>query len=84
VTWEELGLGVDWHSQTVTSIVQEIVNREGWSSGNALTILMLGDTTNNYRLRMTSHDGDDTLAAKLDITYASDDVGDIEGVIWWW
>jgi len=59
-----------WISYTVTSIVQEIINRGGWVSGNALSIISIGDgavdhASNAYHF----WDGVAASAAKLDITY---------------
>jgi hypothetical protein len=41
--------GEGWKSYNVTSAVQEIVNRSGWSSGNALTLLMIGNTNSTSK-----------------------------------
>lgn len=54
----------------VTAIIQEIVNRAGWTSGNALSLLMrdAGSTSSEWQ-DAWSYDGSTTKAAKLDITY---------------
>ncbi len=41
--------GAGWKNYDVRSAVQEIVNRAGWSSGNALTLLMIGNTNSTYK-----------------------------------
>ena len=41
--------GDGYKSYTVTSIVQEIVNRSGWVSGYALSLLMIGNTSSTSR-----------------------------------
>jgi len=56
----------------VTTIVQEIVNRAGWVSGNALSILFKdnGSTGSEWQ-DVWSYDGSTTKAAKLDIVYTT-------------
>ena len=41
--------GDGYKSYTVTSIVQEIVNRSGWVNGYALTLLMIGNTSSTSK-----------------------------------
>ena len=41
--------GVGYKSYTVTSIVQELVNRSGWVSGYALSLLMIATTGSNTK-----------------------------------
>lgn len=68
-TWSgDLG-GPGWKSLDVTSIVQEIVNRSGWASGNALALLI--DSVSGTDLRWRSYEYDTTLAAKLTINYTT-------------
>jgi len=64
-TWYSLPAGAD-----LKAIVQEIVDRAGWSSGNAIVILGIGDSTNSFASN-TYHMYDSAAAnaAKLDITY---------------
>jgi len=38
------------YAQVVTNIVQEVVNREGWESGNDLVLCLRGDTSDYHRL----------------------------------
>jgi hypothetical protein len=40
--WQSGASGPDQQTPGISSIIQEIVNRSGWSSGNALTILIDG------------------------------------------
>jgi hypothetical protein len=59
----------------VTSIVQEIVNRGGWASGNSLVIVATdnGSANTNY-IGYSTYDNAPAKAAKLDITYTSGQV----------
>lgn len=68
VAQDNLGLG--WHGVDVTAIVQEIVNRAGWASGNAMAFMFIppppGTTTHCY---FHSVDTNATYAARLTIEY---------------
>ena len=44
VTWVGVGIGAGWKAVTVTGPVQEIVSQAGWSSGNALALLVISDS----------------------------------------
>ncbi|QQS44626.1 hypothetical protein IPM65_03440 [Candidatus Roizmanbacteria bacterium] len=60
------------YSKDVTSIIQEIVSRGGWSTGNAISII-LADNGSDYGewQEFYSYDGSTSKAAKLSITYSS-------------
>jgi hypothetical protein len=69
-SWPAAGAGdPDQRSPDVASIVQEIVDRPGWSAGNALAFLVTG--TGN-RLA-GAWDADPTAAALLHVEYRSED-----------
>lgn len=51
----------------LASAVQEVIDRAGWSSGNALVVILYGHTAGDLYFR--SYDFDSAQAAKLDITY---------------
>jgi len=77
-----------WTSVTITSVIQEIVNRAGWSSGNAIVILVdtHEDTTVGEWQDYDAYDGSAAGAPKLDIDYggastALVDMIDSSGVI---
>ncbi len=53
------------NSPTITSIVQEIVSRGGWASGNSMVIIITGTGSRSA----ASYDGDSARAALLTITY---------------
>jgi hypothetical protein len=55
---------------TVTSIVQEIVNRSGWASGNALALGMHSLTSGEMRIYAWDY-SDNTYGAKLIINYTA-------------
>jgi hypothetical protein len=55
---------------TVTGIVQEIVNRSGWASGNALALGMHSLTSGEMRIYAWDY-SDHTYAAKLIINYTA-------------
>ena len=62
--------GVGWKSVDVTAIVQEIVDRTGWSCGNALAILFIGaDSPSGYYCYFDDIAGALHDAAKLTIDY---------------
>lgn len=58
-------------SVSVISIIQEIINRAGWVSGNAIVIILdtHADTTIGEWQDYQAYDGSTTKAAKLNITY---------------
>jgi hypothetical protein len=37
--------GVDQRTEDVSTIIQEIVNRPGWASGNAVVLIITGNGT---------------------------------------
>jgi hypothetical protein len=61
--------GNAWFNVTVTEIVQEIIDRIGWTSGNALSLVMFTDQ-GTPRREYVSVDGNPTFTAFLNITYA--------------
>jgi len=64
--------GGTWHSVDVTAVVQEIVNRAGWASGNAIVFLIdtHEDTTQGEWQDYDSYDTASANAPKLSITTA--------------
>jgi hypothetical protein len=61
------------YSIDITSVIQEIVNRAGWASGNAILVIVDTNTTTTLGEWQDyySYDGDPAKAAKLDIDYGS-------------
>lgn len=60
-------------SLNVTNIIQEIINRAGWVSGNAIVILVdtHADSSIGEWQEYNSYDDSTTKAPKLDITYTT-------------
>jgi hypothetical protein len=56
-------------SPSIVSIVQEIVDRGGWSSGNDMTILYT--VNSSHAGRMSSYNQDSTNPPKLDVDYTA-------------
>jgi len=68
-TWTATNQNTGWiTSPDLTAVVQEVIDRDGWVSGNALTLLLDARTVSNS-IRFRSYEFDSALAAKLDITY---------------
>lgn len=55
----------------ITAAVQEVIDRAGWASGNALMVIFRGKSDLNSFLTTHSYDAQPTMAAKLDITYTA-------------
>lgn len=61
----------DW-AVDITSAVQEVVNRAGWASGNAIVVTWIHGGVNAFTTLLGyAYDGDAAKAPKLDITYSS-------------
>ncbi|KPJ58250.1 MAG: hypothetical protein AMJ46_14485, partial [Latescibacteria bacterium DG_63] len=70
VAWQETFGSTGWKNKDVTSIVQEIINRPGWSNDNAITLLFISDNdTMPKPCYFRSYDGVPAEAAKLTIDY---------------
>ncbi len=66
--WNSVGLaGPDQRSPSLASLVQEIVNRPGWSSGNALVLIITGDGTRAAE----AYEGDAAGAARLHVEWST-------------
>jgi RHS repeat-associated protein len=71
--------GTSYTSPDISSVVQEVVNRSGWASGNALNLFWGEDPANagwggtNDRLSAYSYDGSSSNAASLHVEYAYTD-----------
>lgn len=84
INWDSTDLGVgaggsfvEWGAATaagagvtIEAIIQEIVDRAGWVSGNALSLILEQHTDNSARdLRIVMWDGSSAESAELDIDY---------------
>ncbi len=62
--------GLVYQSPDLTSIIQEIVNRPDWVSGNALSLMVRDDgVLNDVQRRAVAWDSNPAQAAQLNITY---------------
>jgi len=74
VAWDEAdSFTVGWYqSPDIKSVVQEIVDRGGWSSGNALMILWEEDGGGSAEaMQFSDYSENTSYAAKLDIDYTA-------------
>lgn len=72
VTWDNVAPWIKdrWHdSVAITPIIQEIVDRDGWTSGNALTLFWEESEDSVGFRRFFSYEYGPTLAPKLVISY---------------
>jgi len=70
VRWTATGTGSGFQSSpNIATVVQEVIDRTGWTSGNALVILVDGTSEGKKRFQARAYDGNTTQAAKLNITY---------------
>ncbi|MCK4824262.1 hypothetical protein KA005_51395, partial [bacterium] len=69
VNWNITGVnGNAWHNVSVTGIVQEIISRYGWRSGNSLALLILCPE-GEVRREFAAIDQNIAYRPRLDITY---------------
>lgn len=71
------------YSIDVTSVIQELVNRAGWVSGNAILIVVDTNTTctSGEWQDYYSYDGTAAKSPKLDITYSTGTARDFTGTL---
>ena len=69
VTWTAsyIGTGIKT-SPSLTTIIQEIIDRPGWASGNAIAIIYVGRSSASF-IRTRAYDAGSGTPAKLNITY---------------
>jgi len=73
VPWAATGIGtMSWHdSPDIASIIQEIINRAGWLSGNSLCITIIGRTSPATHFYVAAYGVTGVNAAKLHIEYTT-------------
>lgn len=72
VAWVADALGTGYVSPaSLAALVQEVVDRAGWASGNAITVLVVGKSATDKRYTTNAFDGGGGSYAKLDITYTT-------------
>lgn len=70
--WVQDALGVaDVNTPPIASVIQEIVNRAGWASGNALCVLFVGRSDLAKPFRIRAYDGSTTACARLHVEYST-------------
>ncbi len=72
VSWLDLNIGVGNTSSPpdMASVIQEVVDRAGWASGNDLSVIGVPNT-NGRILNFESYEQSTANAAKLDIDYSA-------------
>jgi hypothetical protein len=66
--WQTVGeAGPDQRTPDISGVIQEIVDRDGWNSGNAMAIIITGSGTRTA----ASYGGAGARAATLEVKYAS-------------
>lgn len=71
VTWAEDNIPSPDTSPDITAVIQEVIDRAGWVSGNALVVFMDGRFDLSKQFRVASFEHATLAAVKLDITYGS-------------
>jgi hypothetical protein len=68
-TWNE--------SPDIKDLIQHVVNKTGWSSGNYLSVAIWGETTNGTGSLelINDYNSDPSLAAQLEVTYQTSGAG---------
>jgi hypothetical protein len=62
--------GTGWQSTDITACVQDVINRAGWVSGNALSVLTVANSGSyNGNLVASTYDASPSTAAILTINY---------------
>lgn len=76
-TWNPSGwvINTTYQSQNITSVIQEVVDRLGWASGNNINIVIFGDGGNRRRGKAYDHT---TSAAPLLVIEYTEDSGNQE------
>ncbi len=73
--WPNRGeAGVDQRTPNIASIIQEIVSRGGWASGNALAIIITGTGERVAE----SYDGESSAAPLLHVNYSTEPVASVD------
>lgn len=62
-------------SPDISAVIQEIINRGGWASGNALTLLFIAKTDVLKTVNFWAYDQDPIYAARLEITWTPPPIG---------
>ena len=69
--WNNWGAG-NWIDISITSVIQEIIDRGGWSANNALAVVIEGAGSGSNYVAMRAYEyTDNTYGAKLEIVYTT-------------
>lgn len=72
VTWQSDGLGAGTEdSPEIKAVIQEIVNRGGWATGQDMCIITVPLATASKVFKTTSYEGDTALATKLHVEFTA-------------
>jgi len=72
VSWIAEDIGTGWKDKTgLEGIVEEIVGRGSWNSGNALALLFIANTDATKNSYFYSYDQGSQYAAKLEVTWST-------------
>lgn len=70
--WTATGIGTGrTNSPSIVAAIQEVINRAGWASGNALMVLMVGRSDAASQLRVDSYELAPEQAAAVHIEYTA-------------
>lgn len=80
--WSQVGTSTDvqYTSPDIKTVIQELIDRAGWASGNAMMIIVYDDGDTNDYSYVYGYDAGSKYA-QLEITYSSPDSG--LQVVWW-
>lgn len=79
VAWTQDSLGTGWvESPDIWPVIQEIVNKPGWTPYNGVSLLLLGNNAAAKSLWFNSYESNPALAAELVLTISDPDKLDIE------
>ena len=68
--WTTTWTADTWYeSPDISGVIQEIVDRPGWSADNAIAIICAGDSGTSSDRQFWSYDGNPSQAAQLEISY---------------
>ncbi len=74
VAWDDVDFLVDTptNSPSIVDVVQEILDRGSWASGNAMMVLLIDDVSDDNKIyRQHTYDSDTSKAMKLHVEYTA-------------
>ncbi len=75
VAWDDVGnwtAGNTYDTPDLTTILQAVIDRTGWASGNAIQAHLVDDGSSGTTRYFKSHNNDSAAAAELRVTYTAD------------